>query len=147
MSSEKRFIAWNILESDVPPLNRSLPEKSSIEKSCFSTQQTQKSFSIMASGKTFRSAVSANRSARSRADIWATLFTLFSPRSFSPLHKSSPRRTGHLSRVGASLPATGFFATSLFRACPLHPCPGNEALEQQAPTYLQALPLLSGERA
>ena len=47
-------MAWNIFESDVPPLKRSRPERASIEKSCFSTQHTQKSFSIMASGKPFR---------------------------------------------------------------------------------------------
>src|ERR1700728_84879 len=147
MSSENRLIAWNIFDSDVPPLKRRRPVKASIEKSCFSIQQTQKSFSIMASGKAFRSAVSVNKSARSRAGIWATLFTRFSPRSFSPLHKSSPHRIGYLSRDGVFLPATGFFATSLFRARPLPPCRDNEALERQVRTFPQAPPSPSGERA
>src|ERR1035438_8714073 len=64
MSSENRFMAWKIFDSEVPPLKRSRPDSASIEKSCFRTQQTQKSFSTIASDRPLRSAVSANNSAR-----------------------------------------------------------------------------------
>src|SRR5580700_5786888 len=146
MSSENRLIAWNILERDVPPLKRSRPERASIEKICFSTQQTQKSFSIMASGKTFRSAVSANKSARSRAGIWATLFTRFSPRSFSLLHRSSPHRTAYPSQVGVSQQWIALTVTSRFRAGQSPACPDDEETEPRARTFLPARPSLSGER-
>jgi hypothetical protein len=44
MSSEKRSMRWNTLESEVPPLKRSsgIPCNA---KRCFKVQQTQKSFS------------------------------------------------------------------------------------------------------
>src|SRR6266566_4255290 len=88
MSSEKRLIALNIFESEVPPLKSSLPSNALFEKSCFSTQQTQKSFSMIASATFMRSAVSEKRSARARASMMATLFTRSSPQAALPRHKS-----------------------------------------------------------
>src|ERR1035438_1481373 len=97
MSSEKRLIAWKIFDSEVPPLKRRRPDRASIEKSCFSTQQTQKSFSTMASDRPFRSAVSANSSARSLAGIRAILFKPSSPQSCrSEEHTSELQSLRHL---------------------------------------------------
>src|SRR5207237_148179 len=93
MSSEKRLIALNIFESEVPPLKSSLPSNALFEKSCFSTQQTQKSFSMIASATFMRSAVSEKRSARARASMMATLFTRSSPQAALPRHKSNPHYT------------------------------------------------------
>src|SRR5271165_3833900 len=122
----------SIFDSDVPPLKRSRPVRASIEKSCFSIQQTQKSFSIMASGRAFRAAVSANKSARSRAGIWATLFTRFSPRYFSPLHKSNPHRIARPLQDGVSRQAIAPTATSQFHVAQSPPFQYDEAPEPRA---------------
>src|SRR5262245_27046032 len=88
MSSEKRSIALNTFESEVPPLKRSRPLNSSIEKSWLSIQQTQKSFSTRASGKPNLFAVSVNRSARVLAFSVATLFKQVFRQSSSQSHRS-----------------------------------------------------------
>jgi hypothetical protein len=129
MSSENRFIAWKTFESDVPPLKRSRPARVSIEKSCFSTQQTQKSFSIMASGRPLRSAVSANTSARLSAGIWAIPFKQPSPRSVSPLRRSNPRRNACLSRACVFPPVITRLSASKSHATQRPPCQGGAAPE------------------
>jgi len=118
--------------------------KSSIEKSCFSIQQTQKSFSIMASGKAFRAAVSANKSARSRAGIWQLCSRGFLRDPFrhfiNPVHTES----GIFHETAFFLSATGFFRNVSISRAPTPSLPNNEALERQVRTYPQAPPLLFG---
>src|SRR5450759_20368 len=73
MSSEKRSIRPNTLDRVVPPLKTILSLSSGSAKSCFSTQQTQKSFSIAAGLMARRAAVSRKSSRRSAARSRATL--------------------------------------------------------------------------
>src|ERR1039458_107823 len=73
MSSEKRSIRPNTLNRVVPPLNTILSLSSGSAKSCISTQQTQKSFSITAGLIPRRAAVSRKSSRRSVAVSRATL--------------------------------------------------------------------------
>jgi len=103
------------------------------------SQQTQKSFSIIASAKPVRAAVSAKTCARSSPDMRAILFKRLSPRSFSLLHRSSPRRNACLSQACASPPVTaphGAFQ-SLLRRHPL--CQDAAALAPQARICLRVM--------
>ena len=49
MSSEKRWMAPNTFDRDVPPLKSNRSLNCSMVKICFSVQQTQRSFSTTAS--------------------------------------------------------------------------------------------------
>jgi len=115
-------------------LKRSRSDRASIEKSCFRTQQTQKSFSTIASGKSLRSAVSANNSARVLAGILATLFKPSSPQFCWQLCKSTLRRTAYPSRVCASPPGLAPLAPSQSRAVQRLPFQDGGAPELRAQT-------------
>src|SRR5580693_3287497 len=85
------------------------------QNNCFSVQQTQKSFSIMASATPLRSAVSAKISARAPAAIRAISFKPPSPQFVSLLRRSNPPQTGRLSPVSVSQPGIEPRATSQSR--------------------------------
>src|SRR3546814_4253474 len=74
MSSEKRRIAPNALERDVPPLKTKMAASFPCRpKSRFKVQQTQKSFSMIVSTTPRPAPVSPKRAARSVAGRRATL--------------------------------------------------------------------------
>jgi len=73
MSSEKRSIRPNTFDREVPPLKTILSLKLGSAKSCLSTQQTQKSFSITAGLMPRLAADSRKSSLRSAAVSRATL--------------------------------------------------------------------------
>lgn len=74
MSSEKRRIAPNALDSDVPPLKtRAAASWRCRLNSRFNVQQTQKSFSMIVLATPRPAPVSPKRAARSSAGSLATL--------------------------------------------------------------------------
>src|SRR5258708_4976058 len=102
MSSEKRSMAPNTFDSEVPPLKSSISRKASIVKICLSVQHAQKSFSTMVADKPRWLAVSTKRSALRAASQRAILFKHDPSRFLSRLRRSSQHQGGRSSVIAVS---------------------------------------------
>src|SRR3546814_20705111 len=101
MSSEKRRIAPNALERDVPPLKTKMAASFPCRpKSRFKVQQTQKSFSMIVSTTPRPAPVSPKRAARSVAGRRATLSIEIAPRCVGDRDERWPHPGGCLERGG-----------------------------------------------
>src|SRR3546814_10443050 len=101
MSSEKRRIAPNALERDVPPLKTKMAASFPCRpKSRFKVQQTQKSFSMVLSTTPRPAPVSPKRAARSVAGRRATLSIEIAQRCVGDRDERWPHPGGCLDRGG-----------------------------------------------